>query len=80
MNGAIIKVSKRAIAEMLGYKGGVIHAIREPEYIMNPGEIDIYMEHPELPKIEEHERLGEVMPVYEVKYYKNGRYSFRRHK
>ncbi len=77
-HGARIRISKKLIAGMLGYEGGIIHRMTEPEGYINPDEVHIYLEHPDLPIIKPGCPIEDVMPMIEVKYYKNGRYSFRR--
>ena len=78
MNGARIKISRNLLAEVMGYEHGIVHHVREPEGYINPNEIDIYIEHPDLPEVPDGERCTEVNPMFEVRYYKNGRYSFKR--
>ncbi len=78
MNGARVKISRNLLVEMLGYQDGILHHIREPESYINPKELHLYIEHPDLPFIEEGEAITDIQPMIEVKYYKNGRYSFKR--
>lgn len=78
MNGARVVISKNLLAEMLGYHEGIVHRVREPEEFMNPKDVYLYIEHPDLPLIEESMPAPEVSPLIEVKYYKNGRYSYKR--
>ncbi len=78
MNVARVVISKNLLAEMLGYHGGIVHRVREPEEYMNPKDVYLYIEHPDLPQVEEGEVAQEIYPVIEVKRYKNGRFSYKR--
>lgn len=78
MNGARVVIERNLIAELLGYHKGKVHRIAEPENHFNPSTIHLYIEHPDLPNIEEGKECQDIVPMVEVKYYKNGRYSYKR--
>ena len=78
MNGARVKIARNLLAEMLGYEGGVVHHVRDPDSYINPKDVDLYIEHPDLPEVKEGEPCQDVTPMIEVKYFKNGRYTFKR--
>ena len=63
-NVAIICISKKALLELLCFPGGVIHDIRTDPEKWNPDEIEIVLEHPDLPEMEDGYILLKINPMY----------------
>lgn len=63
-NAAIIRIPKDYLLKMLDFEGGIIHSVRvNPEY-WRAKEIEIVIEHPDLPEIEPGMMLYPVQPMY----------------
>ena len=63
-NAAIIRVSKKALLKLLDFEGGTIHSIRSDPGKWNPDEIEIVVEHPDLPEVEDGFCMLEIKSTY----------------
>lgn len=63
-NAAIIIVSRDALAKLLDFEGGKILRVSErPEY-WNPKDLELLIEHPDLPEVEDGYCLERIEPMY----------------
>jgi len=62
MNGAIIKVSPELLLDWLQFKGGKLHKADVEGFF---GELNLYIEHPDLPLIIGGAPPGVVQPTYQ---------------
>ena len=70
---AIVCINTNLLLDMLQFKGGVVHDVRfNPDY-WKPGQIELVLEHPDLPIVEDGSPLIHVDPIYEVKVNKHNR-------
>jgi len=64
-NAAIIVVPRDYLAKLLDFEGGKILRISErPEYY-NPKDIELLIEHPDLPEVEDGHLLPMIEPMYQ---------------
>ena len=61
---AIILISKKALLDLLHFPDGVIRDIRTNPEKWNPDEIEIMLEHPDLPEMEDGDTLIKLNPMY----------------
>ena len=62
MNIGKMQISEELLLKFLDFDGGVIRTIRvNPD---RPNIIDIYIEHPDMPEVEEGNVIPEVCPSY----------------
>ena len=71
-HGAIIKVDKELIAEILDFEGAIIHMVYEPDAFIEPTYFCVVVEHPDLPLVPQNETLPEIAPIMKSWYGKNG--------
>jgi hypothetical protein len=65
-NAAIITISKEALLSILQFEGGVIHDIKisDEQWFQ---QIEIVIEHPDLPEVRKGDWLLKITPTYSVK-------------
>lgn len=69
---AIIALSKSQLLRWLDFEGGIIHRIYQDEGCLNPEELRIVVEHPDLPVTREYEQLQVIKPEYLQSYEESG--------
>jgi hypothetical protein len=64
-NAAIIQINKQSLAELLDFEGGVVHEIRLGTHdYWKPDIIEIVLEHPDLPQVEDGDCMLRIAPAY----------------
>lgn len=63
-NAGIITVSKKNLLKWLDFEGGTIHRIQQNPDYWRPDDIEIVIEHPDLPEVADNYVLSRVLPLY----------------
>lgn len=63
-HAAIMQIGKTTLLRMLKFDGGIVHNIRVDPDVWNPDIIEIVLEHPDLPKVEDGFTLTRITPLY----------------
>jgi len=71
-NAAIIELNMKLLLDMLDFKGGIIHRVYTPDDLINPSYFNVVIEHPDLPEVEDGERLPVVTPTMQSFYGEDG--------
>jgi len=73
IHGAIIQLDTKFLLEkVLDFKGAILHDIYLDRELFSPSVIQIKLEHPDLPEVEEHMPLSKIYLIFEATYGKNG--------
>ena len=61
---ARVRVSRDAILKWLKFDGGTIHRVIEDSEYWSSGRIELVIEHPDLPEVNEGDMIPTVVPSY----------------
>ncbi len=72
INAGIIKIDNKMLLKLLDFEGGTVLGIYTPEGYLNIGYFCAVIEHPDLPEVQDSEKLADVSLTMQSYYGEDG--------